>query len=305
MARLWTGIRPEGVAGKPRPEEVVGQPRVVPTASPRRRATDSDAFATRVVHLVAKKAWRPRLRAAGIHLALSLLAAATVVGWVLGVWYPQELAHISGVHMMLAVLAGVDVVLGPVCTFLVFDRRKRSLSIDLAIIGALQVAALAYGVHVIERGRPQFVVLVKDRFEVVAPSELTPDARLQARGNPIIRGRSMSPQWLAARDPGPGSVSPKSVLESMSGGRGRQHHPELYEPLNLQLSSAAHRGIALEQIRQLNPGSRALLDRAVLASGEPEVNLRVLPLRGPARDASVLVSVKSEQVFDILLLQPW
>lgn len=305
MARLWTGIKPQAAAVQSEPRESTGQSGPMPAGSPRRRATDSDAFAKRVVHLFANNAWKPRLKAAAIHLGLSLVAAATVVGWVLGVWYPQELAHISGVHMMLALLAGVDVVLGPVCTFLVFDRRKRSLATDLAIIGALQVAALAYGVHVIERGRPQFVVLVKDRFEVVAPAELTANAKLLARNNPIIRSRSMSPQWLATKDPGPGSVSPASVLQSLSGGRGRQHHPDLYEPLNLQLAAAAARGIPVEQIRRLNPESRAMIDQAILNSGESEANLRVLPLRGPARDASVLVSLKSEQVLEILLVEPW
>lgn len=303
MARFSLGVESQAMADPPRPEASAEQPGTVPPDLPRRRATDSDAFAQRVVHLVAKKAWRPRLRAASIHLAMSLLVVVTVVGWVLGMWYPQALAQLSGVHTMLAVLVAVDVVIGPVCTFLIFDRRKRGLSVDLAIIGALQLAALAYGVHVIEQGRPQFVVLVKDRFEVVAPSELTPDARLQMRNNVTVRSRSMSPQWVAAKGPGP--VTPASVLESMSGGRGWQHRPDLYEPLGLHLPAAAARGIPLAQIRHLNPGSSKLLDQAVRASGEAEENLRVLPLRGLTRDASVLVSVQSGRVNEILLLHPW
>ena len=63
----------------------------------------------------------------------------------------------------------VDVVLGPVLTFAVFNRAKgvRHLRRDLAVIGVLQTAALAYGLHTVYIVRPVAMVFEVDRFRLV------------------------------------------------------------------------------------------------------------------------------------------
>lgn len=53
----------------------------------------------------------------------------------------------------LKVLVLVDVVLGPLLTFIVFKRGKPSLKKDLAIIIALQLAAFGYGAWVLYQAR--------------------------------------------------------------------------------------------------------------------------------------------------------
>ena len=270
-----------------------------------RRRSDSDALTLGVVHLVSNEAWRPRLRAAGVHFGLSAVAGAVVSACVLWLWYPGALASLHGVFAMMLVLLAVDLVLGPVCTFLVFDRRKKSLPMDLAIIAVIQIVALAYGIHVIQQGRPQYVLLVKDRFEMVSPAELSHAAKAQAQANPAVRSPSLLPQWLAVRSPDSAEQRNTILFESVSGGRDLQHHPELYIPLTREAPTAALRGISLDRIRQLNPTHRARIDAAVAASGLPESDLRVLPLRGPARDGAVLVALPSGRVLEILAIQPW
>jgi len=240
-----------------------------------------------------------------MHFGLSAVAAAVIVAYVLWLWYPGALASLHGVYGMLLVLLGVDIVLGPVCTFLVFDRRKKTLPMDLAIIAAIQIVAMAYGIHVIQQGRPQYVVLVKDRFEVVSPAELSPSAHAQAQANTAVRSPALLPQWLAVKAPDSVEARNAVLFESLSGGRDLQHHPELYVSLTREAPAAAARGIPLDRIRQLNPTHRARIDAAVAASGLPESDLRVLPLRGPARDAAVLVALPSGRVLEVLAIQPW
>jgi hypothetical protein len=86
-----------------------------------------------------------RWKAAGLHLALSALIALTVVLLLLAVWYPQPYFQAMGGEKLLRLLIGVDVVLGPLITLIIFDPRKPALKWDLAAIAALQVTALAYG----------------------------------------------------------------------------------------------------------------------------------------------------------------
>ena len=105
-----------------------------------------------------------RYQAAGIHLAISTLVAATVLAALLLVWYPQPYFRLAGGPGLMLTLIGVDVVMGPVLTLVVFDPRKKSIRIDLTVIVLLQLAAFAYGLSVIAQARPAYVVFSGDRF---------------------------------------------------------------------------------------------------------------------------------------------
>ncbi len=70
------------------------------------------------------------------------------------------------------VLIGVDLVLGPLLTLLLFKPQKPGLVFDLSVIVAIQLAALIYGVNVIFDERPYFAIFVVDRFEILAKKDV-------------------------------------------------------------------------------------------------------------------------------------
>lgn len=82
-----------------------------------------------------------------------------------------------GGRRLIALIVGVHVVLGPLITLIVFDARKKIklLKFDLAAIVILQLAALAYGVHIAFQARPAYLLFVKDRFEIVTANQLEPE----------------------------------------------------------------------------------------------------------------------------------
>ena len=61
------------------------------------------------------------------------------------VWYPTPYFAIDGGWQVLRILAGVDVVLGPLLTFIVFKIGKPSLKFDMSCIILMQIGALIYG----------------------------------------------------------------------------------------------------------------------------------------------------------------
>jgi hypothetical protein len=246
-----------------------------------------------------------RLRAAGVHLLLSAAVAACVLALVLLAWYPPPMPRLLGVDAILAIMLAVDVVLGPTFTLIVFDRRKERLAWDLATIGLLQAAALAYGLYTVHQGRPAFVVLVKDRFEVVAPADLRRDDLAAARANPFARSDPLAPRWVSARLPAAADERTRILFEAVSSGRDVQHHPKLYASLAEDAPAAIDRALPIARLRALNPGRGADVDAAVAATGHDESSLRYLPLRGPAADGAVLMSVPDGRVVSLLALTPW
>jgi hypothetical protein len=248
---------------------------------------------------------RERLRAAGIHLLLSSAVAAVVLALVFLAWYPAPLHTLVGVGAILLIMVGVDVVLGPLFTLLVFDRRKRNLRWDLATIAALQVVALLYGLYTVHQGRPAFVVLVKDRFEVVAPAELAPAERAAARSNPHAVADPLRPRWVAARMPESDQERSAILFDALSQGRDVQHHPRLYVAYDTQVGTALERSLPIARLRDLNPLRKAEVDRVVAGTGRTEDALRFLPLRGPSTDGAVLIGHPDGRVLAVTTLTPW
>jgi len=113
-----------------------------------------------------------KLRAFLIHLSIS----ATVVGVVFAViffaWYPDPYFQIAGTRRVVLVLMGVDLVLGPLLTLILFKSGKPSLVFDLSVIALIQLSALIYGTNIIYKERPYFVVFTVDRFMVVPENDV-------------------------------------------------------------------------------------------------------------------------------------
>jgi len=134
---------------------------------------------------------RRRARAAGIHLLVSLAVAGLAALLVFGLWYPGAYRNLSGGRELFLLITTVDVILGPMLTFVVFDMRKGWPHVrrDLAIIGCIQLGALVYGLHTVYVARPVAMVFEVDRFRVVTASDVhepdLPKARPQYQSMPL------------------------------------------------------------------------------------------------------------------------
>lgn len=145
---------------------------------------------------------RAKLYATGVHFVLSALALGAVALLLLQLWYPWPLWKILDAPGMLMIAVGVDLVIGPLLTAVVYKPGKRTLKFDLGVIVLLQMAALGFGVHTMAQARPVYVVAVVDRFEVVSAFELT-DKEL-ADGDANWRAFSWTgPRYVGVRPPLP------------------------------------------------------------------------------------------------------
>jgi hypothetical protein len=256
----------------------------------------------------AASGFRARLGAAAWHFSICVAGAALVYALVFYAWYPTPLDRISGVGDILALIVLADVILGPLLTFVVFDRRKKTLAIDLACIAAVQLAALAYGLHTIETGRPHYLVFVKDRFEVVSKADLREADLDAAVDNPAAAWRWFGPSVVTVEMPTSDEDRRALLMESVMGGRDVQHHPVRYRDIGSQSDAIRKRALPLTDLRALNPGHDPLLEAPLAAfasRGVDPARVGFLPVKGPRGDAAMLVDTSDGRVLTLVGMTPW
>jgi len=115
-----------------------------------------------------------RLKAMFFHVLISGAIAGVGSLIILFLWYPWPLSEMSGGWSLLLLVCSVDVVLGPLLTFVIFDTRKPRSEIvrDLTIIAVLQLSGLCYGVHTVYLARPVVIAFEGKLFRVVSAIEI-------------------------------------------------------------------------------------------------------------------------------------
>lgn len=103
-----------------------------------------------------------KLKATGVHLLLSLVVFIYLAYLIYYYWYPQPYFEIDGGWQGIQIIAAVDLVLGPLITFLIFNlsKSRREILFDLTTILVIQFGALYYGISVTYEQRPVAVALV-------------------------------------------------------------------------------------------------------------------------------------------------
>ncbi len=113
-----------------------------------------------------------KLKATAIHLSMSVVVFVYLAYQIYYNWYPEPYFSIDGGWQGIRLVGAVDLVLGPLITFLIFDPRKprREILFDLITIVVIQFGALAYGIYATYTQRPVAVVVI-DNFVVSSTME--------------------------------------------------------------------------------------------------------------------------------------
>jgi hypothetical protein len=245
-----------------------------------------------------------RWTAFAAHFAISFLIAATVLALVMWLWYPAPYFRAMGGDTLLRLLIGVDVALGPLITLIIYDPNKPSLRQDLAIIAALQVAALAYGSYIMFDARPVYNVFVKDRFETVAANSIDPASREKAA--PEYQELPLDgPRLVAAHLPKDRGEFARIAISAGLGGPDVANMPHLYEPYAGAAQAAARAARPLVSLSQKGRHAATVVDDFVTANGNGTRSLGYLPVKARNRDFAVVVDRKSGDIVGYLPLDPW
>src|SRR5690606_37388780 len=169
-----------------------------------------------------------RWKAAGSHLALSILVIGGIAITAFLLWYPHGLYKVAGLDRILLVMLGIDLTAGPLLTLILYKPGKWGLKFDLTVVAIAQLAFLAYGLHTLWGGRPVFLVGTPETFTVVFANEVAPED-LALAAQPRWRRLSWTGPVLVGTRLPDDPVQRRQVMEEfMAGGAGIERSPKYY-----------------------------------------------------------------------------
>ena len=200
-------------------------------------------------------------------------------------------------------LIGVDLILGPLLTLIVFKQGKPGLKFDLTVIAFTQIVALIYGTYTLYTEKPDYMVFAVDRLEFVSKnfidqSKIRYDELRTREITELMPVFARSPE-----DPQEFQAYLDSVV--VDGRPDLEARPEFWEPW------AAGADIIREQMKSL--------DELVTATVEDEENIQnaidkysgahpdlgLLPVGGIEDNIGILLDRTTLEVLGVLHVNPW
>jgi hypothetical protein len=217
-------------------------------------------------------------KAAAIHLICSLVVAVLAGMLVFLVWYAYPYRELSGGKELFLLIMGVDVVCGPLLTFVLFNPAKPRAELvrDLGLVALIQLTALCYGMYTVAMARPVYVVYEVDRFRVISKAEIP-----QEQLNPDLGGFHQlplyGPKLIGVREAKDVEERLKSLDLSLKG-QEPSVRPDWWQSYDLSRAKVLSRAKLVQDLRKKHPEAKVLIDRAVVQSGQAEADLRWLPI---------------------------
>lgn len=224
-------------------------------------------------------------------------AALLALFWL--VWYPAPLFRAVGGLEIFLILLGIDVILGPLLTLVVFKTGKKTLKFDLAVIALVQVAALAYGVYTLLAGRPVYVASLGDGFKLVQANEVEPQELAVAKASLPLWG----PKWVGIAKSTDKNEQERVFLSGVAGG-GYAHFPQHHAPIESMRAVMLAKAKPISDLRRNNPSRSAEITTWLSSHGYNDQTAVFQPLRAARERMAVILDAKTAAVVGIAPFEP-
>ena len=203
------------------------------------------------------------------------------------------------------ILIGVDVVLGPLLTLVVFNPAKKSLRIDLAVIAALQVAALVYGISVIAQARPAYVVFAGDRFTVIGRERRSIPSRCARAKPPYDTLPLDGPKIVGARDARERRGAREGAMLLTARPRPAVAAALLRAFRRRRRRTSRRRRSRSPRSRSASPTRRTSIDKAIARAACRATSLSWVPVVGRLEMGVALVDTARGEVVAVVPVDPY
>jgi hypothetical protein len=201
-------------------------------------------------------------------------------------------------------MAGVDVVLGPLCTFLIASPKKprRELARDIAMIATVQLCALIYGSVSLWNGRPLYYALSEDVLQLVQAYDINEEELALARQQKaaLVPHWYSLPRWIWAPLPQDSEQRSKIVTAAVTGGDDVISMPRYYQPWDAGLTTLRTQLKKVDDVKYFYGKEKKILKERMQAAGIATDQLNAMPLSGRGHPVLVVFDPASLKIAAIL-----
>ena len=237
-------------------------------------------------------------KAASIHLLISCLIVISVFSTMYLLWYPGNYFSLMGGKKLLALIGGVDLLLGPLLTFIVFKSGKKGLFFDLACIGMLQVIAFSYGIYALTVSRPVFTVFNHNQFQIMAQVDML-DSELAKAKQAKWKTLSYAGPVLVAIG-APNSKDKKEALFAKLVAPHAGHYPILFDDFVNHKAEIIKSGKQLALLAQKSQINAATISKFLNSENRQLSEFLYFPVITDYAEMSMVVDAKTAKVMTIL-----
>lgn len=231
------------------------------------------------------------------HLSISIMLAAMVVFTVFFIWYPSPLSKALDVTHIFWMLLFIDIILGPVLGFIVYNEKKKSLKFDLAIIIFIQIVALIFGLYSISQGRPGWIVYNGNKFELIRSNDLYID---ENNKNQKISTSWIGPEYVGVLPSADLKQRDDELFAEALGSISLAQRSDRYVDLSKVSNQIRNHAIDLKKLNDFNVAT----DVHIILQKNTDADAW-LPLKTPSVDMVVLVNKEKANIVKIVDLRPW
>lgn len=212
------------------------------------------------------------------HLWVSAVLAALSAGLVFGLWYPAPFRSLLQVDEIFLLVLAVDVVCGPLLTLILCTPAKslRERVLDFCIVGAIQLAALVYGLQSVWVARPLVMAFESDRIAVVTANEI--DVAQLGNAPEGLRNLPLFGVMQVATRRAANSDEFFQSIDMSAAGVSPAMRPGWWVSWREARPAMAARARPVKELLLRRPQDTAKLEAAIRAAGVPQAELRYLPL---------------------------
>nr|ESK36732.1 hypothetical protein F987_03545 [Acinetobacter gyllenbergii NIPH 230] len=240
---------------------------------------------------------RDRFKAFAVHLSLSALVGLVCAFIIYKVWFIAPLEIATKITPIFLMMVGIDIIVGPLLTFLVYKKGKKTLKLDLSVIVIIQCIALIYGVFNIYQSRPLWIAFDQDSFYLVRANEV--DLESEKKAAVAYQSRIVGkPQFVSIKRPDIETQKGKELrFYDFMGMNLAVKKPELYDSMNSARQALSTQAFSLQDLEKYNANTSLILSKYPQADA-------FLPLKTNVIDMTVLINKEKGEVVKIVDLRP-
>jgi len=243
--------------------------------------------------------FKNRFKASFLHLLLSAITISLTFLIIVLLWFPAPFLELTNFKDIATIVITVDLILGPLLTFVVFNPKKKSLKKDLAFIVSIQIFALFYGVYTLFLIHPLYITFHGNAFNIVIAKQANPkeskydELKISKLSKPTLAYMETTKK---TRD--------KLFASTINGGKDIEAHTEFYKPYEEHLETILKNSLDTVKLfdkKNLTPSSEKFLK----LYNHTKDNYAYLPLIGTSSNAIIVLDKNTAEVITAINTDPW